>query len=145
MQMTMDQAMRPGMFNFARRSGGYVMRSEKRPAYGSSGSGGRKPKPPKAGAFYILMTLIISILIWPVGMVMLWRKKVRMQTGTKLLISLLTMCASVFMIVFLLTVRVEDERFTVFLAVQVIATRTVEPFDDDLHLAAAIRAWGEIV
>jgi len=116
MQMTMDQAMRPGFLALAiKRSKGYVMRSEKRPGYGgTSGGRGRKPKRPKAGIFYIIMTLIISVILWPVGMVMLWRKKVRMQAGTKLLISLLTMCMSVFLIVFALTVHVDNDRYTEF-------------------------------
>lgn len=98
-----------------KHSKGYVMRSEKRPAYGST-SGGRvhKPKKPKAGLFYIIMTIIISVILWPVGMIMLWRKKVRMQAGTKLLISLLTMCFCVFLIVFGLTVHVDNEQYTEF-------------------------------
>ena len=122
MQMTYDQAMRPGLLTLlaARRRGGYVMRSEKRPGYGggsggSAGQGGKKPRRPrKAGFFYILMTLIISLILWPIGMVMLWRRKVRMQAGTKLLISLLTLCISVFLIVFVLTVHVDNERFTAY-------------------------------
>ena len=117
MQMTMDQAVRPGLSAFAlKRSSGYVMRSEKRPGYGgaSGGGGGRKPRKPKAGIFYIIMTIIISVLVWPIGMVMLWRKKVRMQAGTKLLISLLTMCVCVFLIVFALTVHVDNEQYTAF-------------------------------
>ena len=98
-----------------KHSKGYVMRSEKRPAYGST-SGGRvyTPKKPKAGLFYIIMTIIISVILWPVGMIMLWRKKVRMQAGTKLLISLLTMCFCVFLIVFGLTVHVDNEQYTEF-------------------------------
>lgn len=115
MQMTFDQAFRPGLMQaFAlRRRSGYVMRSEKRPGYGNSGNG-RKPRPPRAGFLYILLTLLLSVVLWPVGMVLLWRKKVRMQAGTKLLISLLTLCLSVFLIVFLLTMHVENERFTNF-------------------------------
>ena len=117
MQMTMDQAFRPGLLAFAlKHSKGYVMRSEKRPGYGggASGGGSRKPGRPKAGLFYIIMTIIISVILWPVGMVMLWRKKVRMQAGTKLLISLLTMCLCIFLIVFALTVHVDNEKYTEF-------------------------------
>lgn len=118
MQMTMDQTIRPGLAHaFAlRRGSGYVMRSEKRPAYGGSSPnrGGRKPKRPRAGILYILFTILISIIIWPVGLVMLWSRRVRMQAGTKLLISLLTLCVSVFLIVFALTVHVDNPRFTEF-------------------------------
>ena len=120
MQMTFDQAMRPGILQaFAfRKNSGYVMRSEKRPGYGSAGGGhnnrNRKPKRQKAGILYILLTLLILLVVWPVGIVMLWRRKVRMQAGTKLLISLLTLCISVFLIVFGLTVHVDNPRYTEF-------------------------------
>ena len=118
MQMTMDQAMRPGILQaFAiKRRNGYVMRSEKRPGYsgGSAGKGGRKPRRPRAGFFYLLLTFLLSLILWPVGMVMLWRRKVRLQAGTKLLISLLTLCLSVFLIVFVLNMHVENPQFTAF-------------------------------
>ena len=119
MQMTMEQTARPGFtLAFAtRRGSGYVMRSEKRPGYGGGGSPnrGRGPhKPPRAGILYILLTLLISVIIWPVGLVMLWSRRVRMQAGTKLLISLLTLCVSVFLIVFTLTVPVDNPKFTAF-------------------------------
>lgn len=118
MQMTFDQAMKPGILQaFALRKKGYVMRSEKRPGYGSSGGGrnnGRRPKRPRASVPYVLLTLLILVLVWPVGIVMLWRKKVRMQAGTKLLISLLTLCMSVFLIVFALTIHVDNPKYTEF-------------------------------
>ena len=115
MQMTFEQAMRPGMLQaFAtRRGSGYMMRSEKR--NGSYGGSGRKPpKRKRAGFVYIFFTLLISVLLWPIGMVMLWRRKVRLQAGTKLLISLLTLCLSVFLIVFALTVPLDNVEFTAF-------------------------------
>ena len=116
MQRTMDLAQRPAFLSpFALRRGrGYMMRSEKRPGYGSSGGGRRPPKRKKAGLVYILLTILISLILWPVGMVMLWRRKVRMQAGTKLLLSLMTLCASIFLIVFTLTVPVQNEQFTAF-------------------------------
>ena len=64
MQMTFDQAIKPGILQaFAfRRNSGYVMRSEKRPGYGGSAGGGRnnrrKPRRPKAGILYILLTFL---------------------------------------------------------------------------------------
>ena len=115
MQMTYEQAMRPGMMQaFANRRGsGYMMRSEKRD--GSHGGSGRKPPKRKpAGFVYIFFTLLLSVLLWPIGMVMLWRSKVRLQSGTKLLISLLTLCVCVFLIVFALTVPVDNVEFTAF-------------------------------
>ena len=115
MQMTYEQAMRPGaLMHFAARNNrGYMMRAEKRGgAYGSPNR--RPPRRKRAGFLYIFLTLLISIILWPVGMVMLWRRKVRLQAGTKLLISLLTLCLSVFLIVFALTMPVDNPKFTAF-------------------------------
>ena len=119
MQITYEQDQRSGLLQaFAGRNNGYMMRSEKRPdPYGNGGGrmpGGRPPRRRKAGVPYIILTLLVSIILWPIGMVMLWRRKVRMQAGTKLLISLLTLCISVFLIVFALTVPVENAQFTAF-------------------------------
>ncbi len=117
MDMTFEQAMRPGWLQaFANRRGsGYMMRSEKRGgSYGSGGSNRRPPKRKRAGFVYIFFTLLISLILWPVGMVMLWRRKVRLQAGTKLLISLLTLCLSVFLIVFALMVPVDNPEYTAF-------------------------------
>ncbi|MBQ8110443.1 MAG: hypothetical protein IJ124_09825 [Clostridia bacterium] len=114
MQMTYEQAMRPGMLQaFANRRGsGYMMRSEKRT--GSRNGSNRRPPRKRAGFFYIFITLLLCLILWPVGMVMLWRRKVRLQAGTKLLISLLTLCLSVFLIVFALTVPINNPEFTAF-------------------------------
>ena len=117
MEMTFEQAMRPGMLQaFAtRRGSGYMMRSEKRGgSYGAGGPNRRPPKRKRAGFLYIFFTLLISLILWPVGMVMLWRRKVRLQAGTKLLISLLTLCLSVFLIVFALMVPVDNPEYTAF-------------------------------
>ena len=118
MDMTFDQAMRPGILQaFANRRGsGYMMRSEKRSgAYGSGNGGNRRPpKRKRAGFLYIFFTLLISLILWPIGMVMLWQRKVRLQAGTKLLISLLTLCLSVFLIVFALMVPVDNPEYTAF-------------------------------
>ena len=115
MQMTYEQAMRPGalMLFAARKGSGYMMRSEKRGgAYGSPKR--RPPRRKKAGFFYIFITLLLSVLLWPIGMVMLWRRKVRMTSGTKLVISLLTLCMSIFLIVFALTVPLDNVEYTAF-------------------------------
>ena len=116
MEMTFEQAMRPGLLQaFANRRGsGYMMRSEKRSGSYGNGSNHRPPKRKKAGFVYIFFTLLISLILWPVGMVMLWRRKVRLQAGTKLLISLLTLCLSVFLIVFALMVPVDNPEYTAF-------------------------------
>ena len=64
MQLTYEQAMRPGplMFFATRGGSGYMMRSEKRNgAYGSPNR--RPPRRKKAGFFYIFFTLLLSVLL----------------------------------------------------------------------------------
>jgi hypothetical protein len=62
MEMTYEQAMRPGglMWFASGRGSGYMMRSEKREGgYGSPNR--RPPRRKKAGFFYILITLLLSV------------------------------------------------------------------------------------
>ena len=81
---------------FARRnSRGYMMRSEKRNGYNYGGSsfGSQPPKRKRkrAGFFYSFFTLLLSLLLWPVGMIMLWKRKLRWSIGSKLLTSIITL------------------------------------------------------
>ena len=76
MQAVFDSAVMPReRVFFARRRGrDYMMRSEKRDGYryGGSSSNGKKPKKRRrAGFFYIFLTLILSILFWPIGMILM--------------------------------------------------------------------------
>ena len=118
MQMTIDTNIRPAQaIHFARRRGhDYMMRSEKRSGYGS----GQTPPNPnprrrrrrRAGFFYILLTLLLSVVLWPVGMLMLWRRKVRWHATTKLLTSIVTLVLCLTLLTFGLTVQTENARFT---------------------------------
>ncbi len=79
---------------FARRHGGdYVMRSEKRGGYGTASNSPNRPKKKrkKAGVFYIAFTFLFSIILWPLGMIMLWQRKVRFRAMSKLLTSIITL------------------------------------------------------
>lgn len=120
MQITYDPEIRPKWLSaFAHRHGrDYMMRSERRPGYGGqSGNNGKKPsrkKRRKAGFLYIFFALLLSIIFWPVGMILLWRRKVRWSAGAKLLSSLITLFLCVFLIVFLLTIPTENAAFTKF-------------------------------
>ena len=117
MQMTIRSGHAPGFLAGFRALQGLCdalgkasrLRRRRRPAQ----TGSKAQAPSQAGSLHHL-TLLILLILWPVGMVMLWRKKVRMQAGTKLLISLLTLCMSVFLIVFALTVHVDNPKYTEF-------------------------------
>ena len=103
---------------FARRHGGdYVMRSEKRGGYGhpvptTISEKKRKKKRKKAGAFYIAFAFLFSILLWPIGMVMLWRRKVRWKGLTKLLASIITLALCVCMCIAALTIQTGNPDIT---------------------------------
>jgi len=77
--------------NFLFASGrDYMMRSEKRSGSGPahrSPSGGKPPRRrrKRAGFFYKLFMMILLLTIWPLGLLMLWRRKVRWGVVTKLL------------------------------------------------------------
>lgn len=102
---------------FARRHGrDYMMRSEKRTGYGTGAPSGGK-RPPKrrhrrAGFFYILLALLLSVLLWPVGMILLWRRKVHWRVTTKLLASIITLVLFVTLYGFGLTVQTDNPTVT---------------------------------
>lgn len=114
MQSVIDSAAKNGgMYLFARRD--YVMRSEKRNGYNYGGSPkGKKPKRKRrrASGFYIFITLLMCILFWPVGMYLLWRRKLRWKTTAKCITSVLTLFLCITLIGFGLTVQTEDPRIT---------------------------------
>lgn len=84
-----------------------MLRSEKRPGY-------QPPKPPRKkfdwGNFiYALVTLVLLVVLFPVGLIMLWRRKLRWQGHVKLLSTLVGGCAFILFAAFLITVPVENE------------------------------------
>lgn len=112
MQAVIDNSARPGiLMQFARRRD-YMMRSEKRGGYNQGGSSapnnrGRRPRRRKAGFFYIFFALLLSVLFWPIGMIMLWRRKVRWRITTKLITSIVTLFLCVTLVGFGLTVQTD--------------------------------------
>ena len=96
----------------------YMMRSEKRGGSGSShrpsSAPGRRPprRRKRAGFFYKLMTVLLLLVLWPVGLMLLWRRKLRWGVATKLLASIVTLAACVVLIGFALTVNTGNERYT---------------------------------
>lgn len=97
------------------RSRDYMMRSEKRTGSGgTSGSGNRRPprRKRRAGFFYMLFTILLSLIFWPIGMIMLWRRKVRWTVGAKLVFSLISLFVCIFLIVFALTVPTGNDDIT---------------------------------
>ena len=113
----------PGAFNPASRLHGfarerdYMMRSEKRPGHGPSAGNSGGNRPPKrrrrrAGFFYKLITLLLLLTLWPLGLLLLWRRRLRWGALTKLLTSIVTLAACIILIGFALTVNTGNARYT---------------------------------
>lgn len=148
MQAVMNHSSASDFFRFA--SGrNYMMRSEKR---GSSGSMRHAPapgkKPPRrkrrrAGFFYKLFTMLLLLTLWPVGLMLLWRRKVRWSIGTKLLTSIVTLAACIVLIGFALTVNTDNPQYT---AVQDSVNIFLdEAADTLLHLGEIVGEQAEII
>lgn len=98
----------------------YMMRSEKRgkgAPSGSGRSGAPRRRPPRrrrkrAGFFYKLLTMLLLLLLWPVGLVLLWQRRLRWGVGTKLLTSVVTFAACIILIGFALTVNTGNADYT---------------------------------
>ena len=103
-------------FHFA-HGRNYMMRSEKRggsgPSHHPSAPGGRPPRRRRrAGFFYKFFTVLLLLVLWPVGLMLLWRRRLRWGAATKLLTSIVTLAACVVLIGFALTVNTGNARYT---------------------------------
>ena len=99
---------------FARRGGrNYMMRSEKRPSYNHPQPEPR-PRRRKTRYGYIILTLLVSILLWPVGLFLIWNRRLRCGVGGKLLWSAATLAVCCGLVVALLTVPTGNAGFQRF-------------------------------
>lgn len=98
-----------------------MMRSEKRrrsaplPSSGTQPDPQRPPqrkKPRRAGTFYIAVTMLLLLVLWPIGLIFLWRGKLRWGTLTKLFVSVITMMSCILLLGALLTVETGDPNLT---------------------------------
>lgn len=106
-----------GRFHFFALGRDYMMRSEKRsggsPLHSAPAPGGRPPKKRRrAGFFYKLCMLILLLVLWPLGLMMLWRRKLRWSLSTKLLTSIVTLAACIVLFGFALTVNTHNATYT---------------------------------
>ena len=97
------------MLLFAHSDDNYMMRSERRASYNRAPR--RRRKRP-GGFIYGLVAIIVSIIIWPLGMVMLWARRLKWGAGVKLIASALTLILCMCWIGFALTVQTGDPRIT---------------------------------
>ena len=99
---------------FARRGGrNYMMRSEKRPSYNRPAQE-RRPRRRRRNVGYIVLALIVAILLWPVGLFLIWNRRLRCGVGGKLLWSAATLAVFCGLIIALLTVPTGNAEFQRF-------------------------------
>lgn len=114
MQATMNpNALAPfPRLQFARR--GYMVRSEKRrrPNPQPSSDSGKKQRPPRkrrprAGFFYKFFMVILLLTLWPFGLLMLWSRRLRWGTLTKIFTMIVTLMAAILLIGTALTLEID--------------------------------------
>lgn len=94
----------------------YMMRSEKRP--GQRSRGARPPKrrnrKPKKHPVYAFFTILLLLIAYPIGLVLLWVKKLRWSGVTKLLVSVATGIVFFLLMSFLLTMDTDHSSLQKF-------------------------------
>ncbi|MBQ3080440.1 MAG: hypothetical protein IJC48_10675 [Clostridia bacterium] len=84
----------------------YLVRREKRSPYddGSkrSSGGGKRGREPGAGVLYMLLTILLLVILYPVGLFFLWARKLNWSVGVKLTLTVLTAVAFCILMVFLI-------------------------------------------
>ncbi|MEF9974033.1 MAG: hypothetical protein RR893_08915 [Clostridia bacterium] len=93
----------------------YMMRSEKRPGQRPSGEGlppRRRRKKPQHHVLYACLTLLLLVALYPIGLILLWVRKLRWSVGTKLLVSLVTGVIFFVLLAFALTTPIDNPMVT---------------------------------
>ena len=93
---------------YKKNKGDYMVRSQKR-------SKGYRSQPPKKrnpfGRFlYAVLTLILLVTLWPVGLVMLWNRNLRWTGVSKLLTSIVTALIFFVFLAYLLTMPIDNPK-----------------------------------
>lgn len=93
----------------------YMMRSEKRPGYrpqsgraGGNGNGGRRRRRPRHIG-YAIMTVILLVILWPVGLFPLWGHKLRWRSLVKAAVTVATGAVFLLGFSYLLTMPTQNE------------------------------------
>ena len=93
----------------------YMMRSEKRPSYrpqpGNNGGPGRRRRRPK-NTLYAILTILLLVVMWPVGLIPLWVRRLRWRSFVKATVTVATGIAFLTGLAFLLTFDTENDMIT---------------------------------
>jgi len=95
----------------------YMMRSEKRPGYrphsgngngnGNGNGGGRRRRPRRIG--YAILTIVLLLILWPVGLFPLWARRLRWRSMVKAAVTVATGVAFLLVFSFLLTMPTQND------------------------------------
>ena len=93
-----------------------MMRSEKRDRVTQSAHSDPHARPRKrrrkgAGFVYKFFMMLLLLVLWPFGLLMLWRRKVRWSGAMKLLVSVVTLAACILLYGFALTIPVNNPKY----------------------------------
>ena len=94
----------------ARNDERYLVRSQRRASYNRAPR--KRNRREGHGILYGILSLLVSALLWPAGMAMLWRRKLNWSVGVKMISSLLTLILCLCWMGFALTVQTGDPRIT---------------------------------
>ena len=89
----------------------YMMRSEKRPGYrprpqGGNGNRNRRRRRPRR-VLYAVMTVLLLVILWPVGLIPLWARRLRWSGMVKAAVMVLTCAVFLMGFSYLLTVETQ--------------------------------------
>ena len=91
----------------------YLERSEKRSPYENSSNkqGNHEDNDKKsAGFIYVLLTLILLMVLYPIGLFMLWIRKINWNWAAKFLITIITAIIFCMLVIFALNAKVENPK-----------------------------------
>ena len=95
------------------KSHDYMMRSEKRPNQRpASAPVRRKRRKSSRHPLYALLTALLLVVLYPVGLVLLWMRKLRWRSSTKLFLSLITGVIFFVLCAFALNAQVDNPLIT---------------------------------
>lgn len=94
----------------ARNDERYLVRSQRRASYNRAPR--KRNRREGHGIIYGIFSLLVSAVLWPAGMAMLWRRKLNWSVGVKMISSLLTLILCLCWMGFALTVQTGDPRIT---------------------------------
>ncbi len=83
----------------------YLIRAQRRTPYDDGSrniSGGNRGKKPSAGILYMIITILLLVVLYPVGLILLWGRRLRWNVGVKLLLTVVTAILFCMMTVFAL-------------------------------------------